>query len=284
MTYKPDVIELPLSYYVDKLRNNEPFIFARYGDGEWLTILGHSTLRNSNGCSFTSELSLALIRAIENQHGFRTMLKVNHSQPPIIKGYWDKDDQFIEYHYALLHITRRKQGGKIVKWLTDNNITMSWYNGDIFLDESLEGNLFPLIEQIRKRRVLYVGNERLRHLRMNRAGFFPYAAYVEPPIQNAFEKRERVLNQVYGAIKKEKIDFIGWSSGLAAKYFIDQVYQSYPEITQLDFGSLFDGYFKPLAHIEAMKHRKKGGVGSRSYIRSGNYDFRELLKMNTNDN
>ncbi len=251
MTHKPEVIKLPLSYYVDKLKYNSPFTFSRYGDGEWLTILGYTQYKNSNGCSFTSELGNSLRQTIKHKS---------------------------DYQYALLKITRRKQGDKIARWLADNNISIHWYNGDLFLDLSLDGLIFDLIEQIRERRVLYIGNERLKHLRMNRAGFFPYVDYIVPPVQNAFENRERILNQVYSSIKKNKIDFIGWSSGLAAKYFIDQVYQHYPEITQLDFGSMFDGYFKPLAHIA---NRSRNNTGSRSYIRSGNYDFAELLQMNT---
>lgn len=290
MAHKPEVIKHPLSYYVDKLNNNEPFTFARYGDGEWLTILGHEKLRNSNGCSFTPELAQALQQVVKNQNGFREldwqMIKDN-----VEGGLNQKYQAFIDlpvicgssslsvlpaYQYALLKITRRKQGDEIVKWLTDNQVTMPWYNGDLFLDKSLEGKLFPLIEQIREKRVLYVGNHRLRDLNMRRAGFFPYVSYVEPPVQNAYVATVELLREVFRAIRKNDIDFIGWSSGLAAKYFIDQVWQRYPEVTQLDFGSMFDGYFKPLSHIQEM-----GRAGSRSYIRSGNYDFRELLEMNT---
>lgn len=249
MVHKPDVIKLPLDYYVNKLRNNEPFTFARYGDGEWLTILGYSHLFNSNGCSFTPELAKALQQTIQNQN---------------------------DYQYALLQIARRTRGDEIVPYLTSNNIAMDWYNGDLFLDLLLKGKLFPLIEQIRERRVLYIGNYRLRDLNMRRAGFFSYVAFIEPLVQNAYEAKDEILREVYRTIRKNNIDFIGWSSGLAAKYFIDQVYMRHPEITQLDCGSMFDGFFKPLKHIQDM-----GRNGSRSYIRKGGYDWQELCEMNT---
>ena len=281
MTYKPDVIELPLSYYVDKLRNNEPFVFARYGDGEWLTILGEYHLRNSNGCSFTPELSKALSNAIVEHSN---IYNVYNKSPDINSSTRENSitDRINNYQYSLLHITRRLQGSKIKEYLASNDIAIPWYNGDIMLNESLQGNLFPLIEQIREKKVLYVGNVRLKDL--SKAGFFDYSWFVEPPPKNAFEHRQTILNLVLGIIEKEDVDFIGWSSGLAAKYFINEVYKQFSKVTQIDFGSLFDGYFKPVSHIQELGKRGRGAVraGSRSYIRRNIYDWAELLEMNTN--
>jgi hypothetical protein len=250
---------LPLKWFVNQLKDGQPFTFARYGDGEWLTILGFYGMKNSNGCTFTEALS----------DDMRVVLK---RQNP--------------YHHAILKIARRERpvpfngvptpyGGPVIdQWLVDNDISLDWYNGDVLLEESLKGNLFPLIEQIRERRVLYVGNERLRGLNMRGKGFFPYYAYVEPPPQNAHKMKDRLLKLIFRAIKRHKIDFIGWSSGLAGKVLIDEVYMRYPEITSLDFGSLFDGYFEPMDNVMA--------GGSRSYIRKGRHDWGELLEKNTN--
>lgn len=249
---------LPLNWFVQQLKNSQPFTFARYGDGEWLTILGFYGMHNSNGCTFTKALSDDM-RAVLKRHN--------------------------PYHHAILKIARRERpvpfggiptpyGGPIIdKWLADNDITMDWYNGDVLLDESLKGNLFPLIEQIREKRVLYVGNKRLKNLNMRGKGFFPFYAYVEPPPQNAHLAKDEIVKDILKAIKKHKIDFIGWSSGLAGKVFIDEVYMRYPEITNVDFGSMFDGYFEPMPNV------MEGG--SRSYIRKGKYDWDELLKKNT---
>jgi hypothetical protein len=257
MNIKP----LPLAWFVDKLKANQPFIFARYGDGEWLTILGFYGMRNSNGCTFTKELSDDMRAALLRQN---------------------------PYHHAILGIARRERpitykdkevpygGPHIDKWLEENGITLDWYDGDMLLNESLKGNLFPLIEQIRGRRVLYIGNRRLRGLNMHGAGFFPYHAYIEPPAENAHLVKDELLTDIYKAIRQYKIDFIGWSAGLAGKVFIDEVYTRFPEVTSLDFGSLFDGYFEPLPHIKAM-----GRNGSRSYIRKGQHDFKALLLANT---
>jgi hypothetical protein len=253
-----EVKHLPLNWFVNKLKNGQSFTFARYGDGEWLTILGFYGMHNSNGCTFTKALSDDMRAALKQQN---------------------------PYHHAILKIARRERevpykgnqhpyGGSVIdKWLRDNDITMDWYNGDVLLEESLRGRLFPLIEQIREKRVLYVGNHRLRGLNMRGAGFFPYTAYIEPPPRDTHEVIDDVLFDIYKAIRRNDINFIGWSSGLAAKVMINEVYMRYPEITQIDFGSMFDGYFRAMPNVHP--------TGSRSYIRKGQHDWDALLRANT---
>lgn len=253
-----EVKTLSLNWFTNQLKTHQPFTFARYGDGEWLTILGFYGMHNSNGCTFTKALSDDMRAALLRQN---------------------------PYHHAILKIAMRERtvpyngkqhpyGGPVIeRWLQDNEIALDWYDGDVLLEESLKGNLFPLVEQIRERRVLYVGNFRLRGLNMRGKGFFPYVTYVEPPPRDAHLAMDDLLYNIYHIIRREKIDLIGWSSGLTGKVMIDEVYMRHPEVTQIDFGSLFDGYFRPMPHVSPL--------GSRSYIRNGKYDWDALLAANT---
>jgi hypothetical protein len=255
-----NIISHPLSYYVDLLKENKPFCFVRYGDGEWLTILGFYGLHNSNGCTFTRELSEDLRAVLKRQN---------------------------PYYHAILKVAKRERdvnfnGGlvpyglsSISKFLDDNKIGLYWYNGDVLLNANLEGKLWPLIEQIRKRRILYIGNERLRGLNGRGVGLFDFITYIQVPPQNTHSIKAQLVETVKTFIPKYKIDFIGWSAGLASKVFIDEVFMAYPDVTQIDFGSTFDAFFDPLPHIKAM-----GRNGSRSYIRNGGYDWSKLLKQN----
>lgn len=255
-----NVQPLPLNWFVNQLKDDKPFTFARYGDGEWLTILGYYGKQNSNGCTFTKALS-------------DDMRAVLRQQNP--------------YHHAILKIARRERqvayndrsysygATAIQQFLDDNQITFPWYDGDVLLEESLEGNLFPLVQQIRERRVLYVGNHRLRGLNMRGKGFFPYVAYIEIPPRDTHKVIESRLYDIFRAIRRYNIDFVGWSSGLAGKIMIDETFMRFPEVTQIDFGSMFDGYFRPMSHVHPL--------GSRSYIRRGTHDWDTLLEMNTNE-
>lgn len=254
MNIKP----LSLSWFVTQLKNKTPFTFARYGDGEWLTILGFYGLCNSNGCTFTKALSDDIRDALRRESDYHhAILKIAMRERPVR---WNESP----YPYG---------GSVIEKWLNDNDINLEWYNGDVLLEKSLEGKLFPLIEQVRERRVLYVGNKRLRGINMRGIGLFPYVAYAEPPPRNAHQVIDDLLDQIYNAIEQYDIDLIGWSSGLAAKVMIDNVFAHYPEVTQIDFGSMFDGYFEPMPHVSPL--------GSRSYIRKGGHDWQALLRVNT---
>ena len=96
---------------------------------------------------------------------------------------------------------------------------------------------------------------------------------IETPARNVHAVKDNVLRNVLRAVRKHKIDFIGWSCGLAGKVLIDEVYQLHPEVTQIDFGSTFDGYFDPLPHVR--------DGGSRSYIRKGGYEWETLREQNT---
>lgn len=256
------VKKLPLGHFVDLLRNREPFALARYGDGEWLTILGFVGRRNSNGCTFTPALRDDLRRVLRNANPYyHGVLKVALTKK-----------RFYAWHdHSIVHEFDARE--RIGKWLESNHVDIEWINGDVLLDQALKGNLFPLIEQIRERRVLYVGNGRLRGLNMKHAGFFSYVAYVQPPPQNAHAAKNKILRKVWRLVERRRIDFIGWSSGLASKVFIDETYQRFPDVTQMDMGSIFDGYFKPLPHVNP--------GGSRSYIRKGRYDWQALREVNT---
>ena len=232
-----DLIKRDLSHYVTKLRKRESFGLARYGDGEWLTIFGKYGQTNSNGCTFTKELAEDLIHGIRKEH---------------------------EYDYSILRIAYRKMRTVIETWLEKRNVEIKWILGDFLLAAHIDGELYPLIEQLRHRKILYVGPEYCRELEKE---FFAIAAFVEPPPTNAHLEKTRIEQEIFTALDHQDIDFIGFSSGLAGKVFMSDIWEyTDGEVPFLDFGSSWDGYF---------------GVQSRSYIRRGRLDFDALRNQNT---
>ena len=241
MARVPVARKRPLRDYVEQVQLGLPFSFARYGDGEWHCILGNFGERNSNGCTYTKPLSDVLRAGLRKGH---------------------------PYEHSILRIARRNLGPLIEKFLINHEIQIEWTLGDTILEESLKGNIFPLIEQLRTKRILYVGPKHCRGL--NRMGFFSYVDYIQPPPRNAFTVRHDIVRNIAGSIKENNVQVVGYSSGLASKVFIDDIYQiTDGEITQIDFGSMFDGYF---------------GIPSRSYIKRGKLNFRVLHELNTKEN
>jgi hypothetical protein len=237
-----------IPYYVERLAKRRKFSHSRWNDGEWLTVLGYSQFRNSNGCTFEKPLADDMLQVLKRN---------------------------LAYDHALLAHALRKYGFFIRDFLREKGVEVRWVKGDVFLNGMLKGNLFPLIEQIRKYRVLYVGPAHCRKLPED--GWFDLVAFVEPPPLNAHRVKEKIVRQVLDTIEKHDVEFIGWSSGLASKVFIDEVFLATGgQVTQIDFGSSFDGFYKPLPHIQ-----KRNPDGSRSYIRKGGHDWPKLHKQNT---
>lgn len=230
------LIRRNLNHYVNKLENRESFGLARYGDGEWLTILGYYGRKNSNGCTFTRALSKDLGRVIREEYA---------------------------YDYSTLRIARNKLEDKIDAWLKEHNVNIEWILGDFLLRASIDGKMYPLIEQLRKRKILYVGPQ---HCRQLRSEFFDYVAFIQPPPIDAHAEKWEIEQNIFHELDTKDIDFIGISSGLAGKVFIGDIWgHTDGEVPIMDFGSLWDGYFD---------------VPSRSYIRRGNVNFPEVKKQN----
>lgn len=235
----PPVTPRNLKFYTDKLKAREPFALARYGDGEWLTILGYIGGHNSNGCTFTQALSDDLRKVLR-------------------RG--------LDYDHGLLGIARRRIGHYIHAFLQREKIDLTFVKGDVLLNENLAGRLFPFVEQLRERRIIYLCPRHCRGMGKRRLGLFDPVTYLHPPKQNAHREKRNILGALENLIPRYRIDTVLFSSGLASKVFIDELWQrTAGEITLIDVGSMFDGYF---------------GVGSRSYIRKGNYDFKKLLRQN----
>lgn len=212
---------------------DKPFSFSRWGDGEWLPVLGYYKTKNADGSDITPTLGYELRRVIYND---------------------------LNYYHGMLAITFANCDRKAVnRFLSGNTTTANWYRGDCLLDSMLAGELKPLIEKIREHKVLYVGPKHLRPLNND---FFEYKHYIEIPNSNSYKQRKNVLKKIENVI--DNVDFIGYSAGMLSNMLIDDVFKKYPEITQIDFGSSFDGYF---------------GVIKRSYAKQVNWD--ELLKKNS---
>jgi hypothetical protein len=227
----------PLTYYVDMLRRDAPFGFARYGDGEWLTILGDYGNKNSNGCTFTPQLGDALRKVLHNNNN---------------------------YEHSILKIARRKLGDRIGPFLEEGKYMLEWTIGDTFLERSLKGKIWPLVAQLRQKRIVYVGPEHLRALGKT---FFKIQEYVQIPPRDAITKRATIVPAILRAISNTNAQLVGFSSGLHSKVFIDDIWmETGGMITLIDFGSMWDGYFD---------------VPSRSYIRKGKHDWGKLQQDNT---
>lgn len=198
----PELIMQSLSYYTNRLKD-KPFSLVRYQDGDWRCLSGARKYTKSH--SFVSQMTQAAKHTLSNPH-----LASN-------------------YIYST------------VSWKTGNryNSTIKWHYSDIFTISLAFGNLFPMIQQIRKMKVIVVGSEFIRPLKDK---VFPYAHFIEIPYRECWTEKDRIEKEILNALKAITGDcLISFSSGTLANILIHKLYPIYGNrCFMIDFGCVWD--------------------------------------------
>lgn len=201
-----------LQFYVNKIVNGEPFAFSRYGDGEWLAILGE-TGQNCDGHRYFPDMGEELRQSL-------------HSP----------------YYHTVSPVARRVGERRIDDYLERVGLEdMEWHPGNVFVLASLAGELRPLVEAIRPLPMIYVGPTHL-HDFMQRE--FPKTAYIEIHDKNAYLQRDATLDLILKFITRTRIEYkaIGFSAAMLTNCLIDALWLEHNNLTMIDFGSVFDPY------------------------------------------
>lgn len=225
----------PLSYYVSRLESGAPFAFSRWGDGEFLAVLGYGG-QNCDRHEYFPALGADLRRVLLNQH---------------------------PYTFAIGPLATAYLGRKIERFLSEQKVAIEWHSTDIFVESLLAGQLQPLVDVLRGKRVHYVGPGHLFNRRRagTVAGVFPWASASVIPDVNCYLSKARILDGIVDTVQRNPVDVIGFSAGMLSNVLIDELWPVVGQTTALvDFGSLWDG---------------AAGKISRSYHRKVDYRVRE---------
>jgi len=226
-----------LAHYVASLQEGRLFSFSRFGDGEWSAILGRSGA-NCDGHVYFPELGERLRQAILDP---------------------------MQYYYAFQPKAMDLDGRAIARFIRHQGVQFAWHDADVFHDANLAGNLFPLVEQLRKMDVVVVGAEHLRHLN---EGVFPYVDYIEIPPENCFLEVDTIKEQMLEVARERSHMVFALSASMAANVLIHDLYPLIGrEHWMIDFGSLWDIYV---------------GVKSRGVYRK--HDWFSLIRRNLGEN
>lgn len=201
-----------LHYYVDKLNQNTPFSFSRYGDGEWNAILGKPGM-NCDGHEFFPEMGKLLKNALLHP---------------------------LDYIYAIQRAALRGEGRKISLLLKENSINLAWHNSDIFHYANIDGRLFPLIQALRKKKVALIGPSHLKNLDKS---CFDYDTFIEVPPKNCFNKIDEIRKNILSYANNKKGIVYSLSASMPANILIHELFPVLgKENWLIDFGSLWDIY------------------------------------------
>jgi len=201
--------KLSIQDYADKIKNKEYFSLSRYGDGEWLCILGAKG-GNSNGCAYTPELRNDLVNS----------LMIN-------------DPNYLLGMQRILP----QQLLQADNYLRDHGMRLDWVDSEIFADSLANGDLFPLIEQLRDIRTIVIGNEEWK---WNNNLFKP-DKWIKVPRANAHLHRDRVIEEVLATADSEPTAYL-FSCGMAACDFVARLHGKIPDSFMIDIGHIWDPF------------------------------------------
>lgn len=215
-----------------KLESNEDFVFSRYGDGEWASILGKSG-KNCDDHQYFSYMADDLRQTLHEPH-------------------------VAPFYYGMVRIARKVFSQEIDTYIRVNKVKVDWIGGTFLTDASREGNLSSLIRALRGKRILYIGPDRLfdfvRHI------FIGLVEYIEIPLINAYLSKFEILVMIQEAIERLEPEVVGFSCGPTTKILLYKLCQHGDvDTTMIDFGSLWDGFAGFLSR-RYMKSKKWHGL------------------------
>ena len=199
-----------LSWYIKKLKNREYFSQGMYGDGEWIGIFDRKTGRaNAEGTIYTQELRDALRESLNFE-----------------------SDNFIFSIPDVLQTDEVFGPHKIDDYLIKHGLEIEGYEKDVWDIASREAELAPLIQQLRKMNVCFVGNQDF----IGKLDFINVWVPLDYP--NCFYQRKDIKNKICSG---RHFDVYLFAAGLPAAVFVQDVCKSKPNSFFIDVGSIFDG-------------------------------------------
>lgn len=194
--------EYPLSFYVDKLEDNDYFSLVRFGDGEFKCMWGKGT-QNSNRCLYTPELRDDLVASFHHRH----------------------DQSFIFGMQRVLPGDRKR---------AEELYPVDWHDTEIFSEAVAYGGLYPLIARFRVMNTVVIGNESIRK---DVKRIFYNTHFIEVPSSNAHELKKEVLEECR---ELAPACFL-FSCGMAANAFISELH-GLENSFLLDLGHIWDPF------------------------------------------
>lgn len=237
-----EVNALSIDFFASRLARRNPIAYARYGDGEFNAIFGRDG-ENCDGHTYFPMMGQQLALTLtQPRHG--------------------------NYLYGIGPKAARADALRdaVGAWLEVNAQAVTWNTSEVFLHASLEGNLRPLVEGLRARRVLWLAPAHMRQFIQREETWMQWTA----PSKNAWLAKDELRAGLVFNLSNHPLDAVVFCAGMVSKILIWELFPQWGKKVHLwDMGSVFDMYC---------------GVDSRSYARRMALEKKKrLLHVNIGD-
>lgn len=205
-----------LTWYVDRINENKPFAFVRYGDGEWSAIL-------NDGRRMTGTRSHSLTIP-----GMQKQLRRSLMEKPKNRRY-------------IVSLRQTALTRQIEVWLYRRGLLKGWHDCTVFYKASRKAQLFPLIDALRKSELslVVVGPPHLAKLK--KRARLPVDRFIPVARRNCYRGIGKAIDAVLDT--KEKPMIVSISAGPPGKLIAWRLFKHIGKNSVImDFGSLWDIY------------------------------------------
>ncbi len=233
------LLEHPMDWYLEKLRNNEYFSMGMYGDGEWQAIFNASLQggfdKNCEGTIYDTKLCQEMLESLK----FKSA-NFYFSTPITFK----KVPEFYKYETWIDETLKRLE------------VDIEFVEKNVWNEEMKAGRLGPLIKELKKKKICIISNEALRGLT-----FLNYDKFIEIGYPNCY--LDGTLDKAYTEAVKTDCEVYIIAAGIPATLLVQRLHESLKNSFILDLGSIWDGFV---------------GIGAQRSFRANLYANPELYK------
>lgn len=192
----------PITWWAEQIKNNQYFSLARFGDGEFLCMLGKQG-QNSHGCRYTPQLRNDLIECAR---------KVDKT-----------------FYKGLQRITPQMFGQ--VREYTNAG---QWYNTEEFADTLAIGEFKPFFQALKGKTVIVVSSQEKEKI----TEWWPEGYFVLTPKTNSYEEKQYIIDQC----KNMGSGVFLFACGMAAGPIVATLHGKIKKSFFIDVGHIFDPF------------------------------------------
>lgn len=198
--------------HLNKIKKFKRYTFSRWGDGEWLCIIGKNG-SNCDGHFYFPEMGKALREVLASKPNYIIGLQglAKRHMPEIIEEYTAK-------------------------------YNLEWVNSDIFHNANASGRIKALFKALENREVLLVGGNHLKEFNKD-------WKFIEVPrvnCWNAYDKTKEKLSNYFDRVESGQKPVVLFCASMMSNVLIDDFHNlasNYQiDATLIDFGSVLDPY------------------------------------------
>lgn len=221
-----EIIRLPAEHYLEMIRENKPFSFSRFGDGEAL-------------CMFHDE------RMIKNCDGSRFLPELIHPMKQIFVNQYN-------YYHCLLDCSFFWSGDSFMDFINNTCPEMPFYDGEIWAYMSHNGMIKELVETICLYEPVFIGGSHLKNV-ISIIGVKNNPVHLLIPDVDSFKNINKIVEEISELFISGKRMFC-FSAGYTTKIIINELFPYIGDETfMIDMGSVFDPYCGKLSRSDMVR-------------------------------